>query len=878
MALPAAAPDAGPATLTDILAAFPARGAAVAVRAYDAQGRATELSYAQLAAAVAGAGAGWSPLGVAAGDRVLLCAGPGPDWLIAALGALHIGAVPLPLDVQTDPDTFAHIVTDGAVRAAFLSDAVHADPAHAQALAGLARYTPNAAVPAVGPDSAPDFAPVPRAAADTAVLFYTSGTTAHPKGVPLTHANLAFQVRALRERGIVGPGDRVLVPLPLHHVYPFSVGLLVPLGLGLTVIFPAGLGGPELRLAMHDGGATVLLGVPRLYGALADTLDTRLSGASAPLRALFGAALRRSAAGGRGAGLARRVLAPVRRAIGPRMRLFACGGAPLDADVHARLTAVGFEVGVGYGLTETAPLLTLNLGECGPGSVGHPLPGVELRIAPGARPEVLPPGVDGAAVGELEVRGQGVFGAYLPSASGDGREAFTPDGWFRTGDMAYRDGNGCVFLLGRVATLIMTAAGKKFDPEPVERVYQAHAALTEVALLGDDGHVAAVIVPAPELGAGPAREAAVRAALRESAAGLASYQRIERYVLADQPLARTPLGKLRRGEVRKVYHALRAGEPVGAAATLPEALLENPRARVAWEILTARFPAHPLAAQTDLRLDLGVDSIGWVSLTLALEERGIHLPESDLDGVNTVEDFLAAAAHAGQALAADAPAPTQVDALAQSLLRPPPGWLQPLRALALGLAGAVLRLGFGLRVERAGALPAGPCLIMPNHGSYLDAPALCVALGWRGLRGTAFVGWAGIMQKSALMRAVSHLARVLPVDPDRRPVAGIAAAQAALDAGLRLVWFPEGKRSEDGTLQALRPGIAMLIERRPVPVVPVWIEGTHAILPPGARWPRRGRIRVRIGTPLPPPAPGTSVEAISARVESALRALAPPQR
>lgn len=873
MAASGAGSKATPATLTDILAAFPGRGGAVAVRAYDAQGRATELSYAQLAAATAGAGAAWAALGVTAGDRVVLCAPPGPDWLVAALGALHIGAVPLPLDVQTDAGTLAHIVADSAVRAAYAGDAVLADPARAQTLAGLARYAPDASAPATS-----NTAPVSRAAQDIAVLFYTSGTTAHPKGVPLTHANLAFQVRALRERGIVGPGDRVLVPLPLHHVYPFSVGLLVPLGLGLTIIFPAGLGGPELRQAMHDGAATVLLGVPRLYRALADTLDARLAGAPAPLRALFGAALRRSAGGARGAGMARRVLAPVRRAIGPRMRLFACGGAPLDADVHARLAAVGFEVGVGYGLTETAPLLTLSLGECGPGSVGHPLPGVELRIAPGARPEVLPEGVDPAAVGELEVRGPGVFGAYLPSASGDGREAFTPDGWFRTGDMAYRDADGCVFLLGRVATLIMTAAGKKFDPEPVEAVYQGHAALREVALLGDDGHVAAVIVPAPELGSGPAREAAVRAALRETASALASYQRIERYVLATEPLARTPLGKLRRGEVKKLYHALRAGMTAGTPTALPEAQLQDPRARAAWDILTAQFPAHALTAQTDLRLDLGVDSIGWVSLTLALEERGIHLPEHELDGVNTVEDFLAAAQHAGQALAGDAPAPTQVDALSQDRLRPPPAWLQPLRALALGLASVVLRLGFGLRVERAGALPDGPCLIAPNHASYLDAPALCVALGWRGLRGTAFVGWAGIMQKGLLMRAVSRLARVLPVDPDRRPVAAIAAAQAALDAGLRLVWFPEGRRSADGALQALRPGIAMLIERRPVPVVPVWIDGAHAILPPGARWPRRGRIRVRIGAPLPPPAPGTPVDAISASVERALRALAPPAR
>jgi long-chain acyl-CoA synthetase len=855
-----------PQSLHEVLAAFLARGSAPALRAYAVDGSARALDYAALAGAVAIAAERWRALGAGPAMRALLCAPPGLDWVVAALGALHAGAAIVPLDPQAGAELLAHALATSEARAGYVD--VEGD-ARTAALAPLLRYLPHAAMPPRAADG-----PVPRGGGDEAVLFYTSGTTGTPKGVPLTHANLCFQVRALGARGIVRAGDRVLTPLPLHHVYPFTVGLLVPLALGLTVILPAGLGGPELRHALHDGEATVLLGVPRLYRALLDALDGRLAAAPGPARALMGAPLRRAERGGAGAGLARRALGPLRRAVGPRLRLLACGGAPLDAPLHARLLALGFEVGVGYGLTETAPLLTLNLGECGPGSTGRALDGIALRIAPAPLPEELPPAAPVARSGEVQARGPGVFGGYL--ADHAPQDAFTDDGWFRTGDLGYQDARGCLFLLGRAGTLVMTASGKKFDPEPAEARYQTHPAIAEAGLLADDGAVAAVIVAARDAGRGDSRAAAVRAALREQGAALPSYQRIERYVLSDAPLARTPLGKLRRGELAARYRALRGEAPAaaGGASSMPEHLLRDARARTAWEVLGARFPGQPLAAHTDLRLDLGVDSIGWVALTLALEERGIYLPESALETVHTVEDFLAAVSRESGTGSGNDPALPRLDAAALATLRGTPTWTHPLRALLYATAAGAARTLWRLRVEAQAPLPEGACVIAPNHASYLDAPALAVALGWRALGRTRFTGWAGVMGASAAMRALSRIAGVLVMDPEHRPAAAFAAAGAALDAGYRLVWFPEGRRSPDGRLQPLRPGMSLLLARHPVPVVPVWIAGAHAALPPGARLPRLVPITVRIGAPLPAAAPGTPVEEISAAVERALRTLA----
>ena len=204
-----------------------------------------------------------------------------------------------------------------------------------------------------------------------------------------------------------------------------------------------------------------------------------------------------------------------------------------------------------------------------------------------------------------------------------------------------------------------------------------------------------------------------------------------------------------------------------------------------------------------------------------------------------------------------------------------------LRAIGEFLIRLVMRHAFKLRVEGLDLLPPDdPILICPNHVSYLDPFALGSALPRRRLERTYWAGWTGVAFTTRLRRLFSRAARVLPIDPDRAAASGLALGRGALEQGCNLVWFPEGGRSADGTLQPFLPGIGAVIEARPVPIVPVRIDGSFAAWPVERHFPRLGRITVRFGKPVDPApllaaAPGRSGhEKIAAAVQAAVAMLA----
>lgn len=800
------------------------------------------LGFGRLGARVEQAARHLAGAGLRPGGRVLLLAHSGLPWAVAALGVLRAGGVLVPLDVHAGDEQVRHVLAD-ATPVLVLADVDQAprlgdgDP-------------PLLLIDALA--DGPGEARLPEATepAAAAVMFYTSGTTGPPKGVPLSHANLLYQLRTVAGLGLARPGDRVLLPLPMHHVYPFVIGLLLPLAAGVTVLLPGAGTGPGIMAALREGRASVLIGVPRLYRALLEGIEARLDGLPPARRRLLGGlrALARRAARLHPA-LARGLLAPLHRQLAPDLRLLACGGAALEADLDAALGALGWQVAVGYGLTETSPLLTLRPpGRGRPGSAGWPVPGTELRLGPvPAGEDDLPPGG-----GMIEVRGPGVFGGYFGLPQAD-REAFTADGWFRTGDLGSLAEDGSLQVLGRGATLIVTESGKNIQPEEVEAVYQAHPLIAEAAVLQVDRRLVALLVPQGETDTGT-----LRAAVAAQSQRLPSYQRVAEFAVTREPLERTALGKLRRHLLPGRYAAARAGAEAGGQPPLSaddRALLADPRAQAVWEYLRERYAGRPLTPDSHMQLDLGVDSLGWLDLGLQIAARsGARLGEDAIGRIDTVRDLLREVRQAEAAPPAgllEDPL-SALDAAQRRWLRPPPRWLWPARAALLGLDWLVLRVVFRLTVSGREQLPAGgPFLLAPNHSSYLDPPALAAALGRRALGPLCWAGWTGIMLGGPLMRTVSRLARVLPMDSERRALSSLAFGLAALRAGNALVWFPEGRRSPTGALEPFLPGIGLLLEHTDVPVVPVFIEGTHQAWPVHRRWPRPRRVRVHFGAPIP---------------------------
>jgi long-chain acyl-CoA synthetase len=822
--------------------------------------------------------------GLVPGDRIAIVARNRPEWFAACLGVVQAGGMVVPLDVQFADDMLAGVLADCRPRwlvtatdeAARLEQLDLEEPPRFVLLDGGADDERGwQRLP--GEDDQNFHAAAPD---DPAVLFYTSGTTGPPKGVPLTHRNLVHQLNYLATQELVITGDRVLLPLPLHHVYPFALGMLLPCYVGIPIVLPAALTGPQIVRALTEAEVTAIIGVPRLYRSLSEGIQAQMAALGWPGRPLLRGALGLSIWLRRrwGVRCGRWLLRPLHRRFGPRLRVLASGGSPLDTDLAYWLEGVGWPIAIGYGLTETSPLLTLNPpGGARLGSVGVPIAGLDIRLAavsrPGADQEEVPiqPG-DAGDVGEIQVRGPSVFSGYY-HAPEKTAEAFTDDGWFRTGDLGRFDDDRFLYLSGRVSTLIVTEGGENIQPDQLEAAYEQHPSIREIGVLQRDHRLVAVVVPEAEAMQPQSQDEVhemVQQAIEERARHLPSYQRLAHVLISREALARTRLGKIRRHKLEEHYDRAQAQAEGTAAETGPiaveamsdrdQALLEAPAARQTWQWLAGRYPDRRLTPDTGLQLDLGIDSLAWLNLSLDLQRHtGIELTEAAMSRIQTVRDLLHAVVAASRA---DGEAPcadpledpdAALSAEQRALLRPLSPGMRLLARLLHGCVWILMRLYFRLHVEGREHLPEqGQYIVTPNHLSFTDPLAVAAALDYTTLAGMHWAGMADIMLANPCIRLVSRLAGVIPIEPSRAALSSLAAGAAVLKRGHNLVWFPEGMRSRTGRLQRFQPGIGLLVDRCNVPVVPVWLTGTYEALAPGRFWPRPARICVRIGRLLTP--------------------------
>ncbi len=826
-------------------------------------------------------------IGLQRGEFVPILAGNRPEWVVAALAIISAGAAVSPLDTQVTTEALARILPNSQARFIFtttdylnrldqleleqklrpiLFDVAPADGRGWQALLSDS----SAPLPQVEPD-------------EPAVLFYTSGTTGVPKGVPLTHHNLVYQLKAIQATGLVKPTDRLMLPLPMYHVYPFTVGILAPLSLGVPIILPHSLTGPQVLRALREGEATIMIGVPRLYRAMYSGIEAQITGRGALVAGIFQAGLKLSIGLRRRFGwqLGQTLFRPLRRRAAPQLRLLTSGGSALDPELAWKLDGFGWDIGIGYGLTETSPILTMNLPTAAApklASVGPPLEGIEIRIAPVEQIDAAGPApTNGAAPpeGEIQARGPSVFSGYhrLPAETA---AAFTTDGWFRTGDLGYRDEAGYVYVTGRVSTLIVLEGGKKIQPEALEEKYQENQFIREIGILYQDNQLVALIVPEIEavnrLHNGDVAQA-IREGVNERLQTVASYQRLTDYAITEEPLPRTNLGKIRRHLLVERYNQARQGlestdqsdlgpVPLADMSERDQALLQAPAARAVWAWLAGRYPNKRLSPDTSPQLDLGIDSLEWLTLTMQVSDlTGVELDDETIKQINTVRDLLQAVQAAPER---DAPLITQIEnpearlsAEQRAWLEPPGRLLQWLGAIVFLIYRPLVRLLFRVKVRGLENLPGDSNYVLtPNHSSMLDAPVLASALSYSHMRQTHWAGAADIMLTNPFIRLVSRMARVLPVEryTGGTGVQNLILAIAALQRRRNLVWFPEGRIATTGDMLPFREGIGLILEQAQTAVVPVLIQGTREAMPPFTNFPRFFKpVTITFGRPCHPP-------------------------
>jgi long-chain acyl-CoA synthetase len=795
------------------------RGRATALR-YDDGLRRWSYTADQLRAAAEAFAGRLIEAGLQPGDRLVIWSDNCPEWVAAFWGCMLRGVAVIPVDARASDALVRRIVATVSARGIVAADDLEA-PALPSGFVWRLRDVewiepgarPNPPRAMVGPDM-------------VAEIVFTSGTTGDPKGVVITHGNIVANIAPVertvaRYRRYIWPLQpiRFLGLLPLSHMFGQALTIFLPPLVSAATVFIKGHNPGEIVTQIRRNRITLAVTVPRVLDLIRSRVQ-RLAPSCADPSSPTSPLIRR---------LWR--YRQSHRLFGWKFCGFVVGGAQLDPDLEEFWRRLGFAVVQGYGLTETAPIVAWN----NPfamkhGTVGMPLDGVDVRIAPD---------------GEVVVRGASVTAGYL-GAPESARSAFEA-GWFHTGDLGSFDESGHLLIRGRKKDEIVTAEGVHVVPDEVERVLEGVPGVREAAVVGRTNggeRVHAVLVLQP--GADAA------AVIRQANATLHGHQRIQDFsVWAGAALPRTEaIGKLKRGEIRTwVAEGAPPQRPAAPAGAEIERLLA-PYAR-----------SQPLGSQTTLA-ELGLTSLDRVELAMAIEEQaGIGVSEVALAESRTVADLrsllseAAPAAPAGEALAfprwARSPLARAVRDVSQRL------WILP-------LARPFLRLRVDGREHLDGL--RGPVIFAANHQSHLDTPTilLCLPSRWRrrlavamakeffdayftpsGHRGTERLTLGALYGLAVLFFNAFPLPRT---EPGARDVLRYVGELAS--AGWSTLIFPEGHRTERGEISPFQPGVGMLASRLRLPVVPVRLDGLDRVLHHTWRWPRRGSVHVTFGAPL----------------------------
>ncbi|MDR1458935.1 MAG: AMP-binding protein [Bacteroidales bacterium] len=779
-------------------------------------------------------------------EKILIYAENSPEWFFAFYGTLRCNAISVPVDVQSTQKELSYIIADCQPDILFVSDnKLEITQQACKAVEGFQGKIVTSKDIDVSNVASLEITEVKVPNEEqTALIIYTSGTTGSPKGVMLSYRNLIFVANAVHiDVPIYKKESNVMVLLPLHHSFPLMGSLFIPMYAGSTVYIAEGLSSESILGTLNEGKISIIIGVPRLY-------DTLLKGIMAKINAKISTKLIYHLLKMIGNDkLSKFVFKSVHEKFGGHIKFLVSGGAALSDKSAKIFKALGFYVLEGYGMTETAPLISFtHPGKRKIGYAGYPLKNMDIKISP---------------VGEICVRGKNVMQGYYQRQKET--DDIIVDGWLHTGDLGMLDKYG-LKITGRIKEIIVTSNGKNINPEEIEtEILTASKYIKDVAVFMDNGILQALIVPElKEL-----RQESIenmRELIKDEITMINKevppYKRIKQFHVVSEELPRTRLGKIQRFKLT-AFVSQQKKEKVNK---------ENNNESKVYRLLKTFVESETgyiAGANDHFEIDLSMDSLSRVALLSYIETTfNLLLNEEQLESLDTLTKLT-----------------TYIEKNSNEITNKEISWREILysklpdftvpksgfiHSMTNRLSKAGLHIAYRFKGKGEKNIPHEPCIFVANHRSALDGLIITARMKYKTSQNTFFFAkekhW-----RTRFARFMAGKNNVIVMDINKNLKESLQQMSYVLRQGKNVIIFPEGTRSKDNELKQFKETFAILSKELNIPIVPVVIKGSEKAVLRSLKFPRFfARIRVEFLQPIYP-IPEESIEILKTRVENTIK-------
>ncbi|MFK4785963.1 AMP-binding protein [Fusobacterium sp. MFO224] len=676
-----------------------------------------------------------------------------------------------------------------------------------------------------------------------AIMLYTSGTTGKPKGVMLTLDNLLVNMEGLREYNMYRSDDRILGLLPMHHILPLLGSGILPLVEGATLVFLKEVSSQAMLDALKKYKITFIVGVPKLWEVLHKKIMGKINSKKIT-KFIFKMASKIN-----NERIRKKIFKKVHEELGGGIRFLVSGGSKLDSKIASDFLTLGIDICEGYGLTETAPMISFTpVGEIVPGSAGRLLSGIEVKTMKD---------------GEIVVRGRNVMKGYYnrPEATA---EVIDDKGWFHTGDLGEIRGRQ-LYVTGRKKEMIVLSNGKNINPIEIEQYLMKKTDLIkEVAIMDYEGKLTALIYPdfykLHENEITNILETFKLGVIEEYNKTAPKYRKILDVKISKQEFPKTKIGKIRRFMLKdlinnKIEKVEECEEPTFEEYTNISNYIKD-------------LKNKKVTPKAHFELDLGMDSLDIVEFVSYVEATfGVTIDEKIFIEHCTVESLANyVAKHSNEILDIQVNWHDRLMKLSKEEL--------PKSNIIGKIFKYMLKIIFlfYIRINREGTEKLeknGPVIFAGNHQSFLDAFLLNQVFPDKILDKTYYFAKLKHFEKN-YMKFMGENSNVILVDINKNLIGSMQMLAKALKEGKNIVIFPEGTRTRDGKLGTFKKFFAILSKELNIPIQPFVIDGAYKLYPRNSKFPRSGEVRIKFLDKVYPEE-GISYEKFSEKLEKIIQ-------